>query len=834
MNSIKLIPTPQTVKTTDGSFDLSKGVSVVLANPNRTADRFAAQQLVDEAKTDWSISLKLKKASRSNHILIGQVGQDALIDAAIAKLNLIKPLPGSTDAYVLHVSADQVVVAGYSEAGTFYGVQTLKQLVRQSKSLPCVDIVDWAALKYRGWQDDVSRGPIPTLDYLKRQVRTLSEFKLNTMTLYTEHVFKLKKHPTIAPKDGLTATEIKELVAYAKDYHIEVIGNFQSFGHFANILNVKGYANLGEAGWVLSPAKEESYAFLKDVYSEIAPTYTSTLFNINCDETGGLGEGASKELVQKIGLAGVYAQHINRIADLLRPLGKTALMWGDIAQQHPEIVPKLPKDLVVMSWGYHPGDNFDYAILPFTKLGLRFMVCPGVSCWSQMFPDYRSAAINISNYVRDGHRNGAMGMLNTTWDDDGENLFSYNWDPLIWGGECSWNPAFVLDGDWNAYREQRLSTYKDAFDSAFLGFADAKVSEALWKLADLRSNPASGGMSDGAFWQDLDTVARRRTSLENAQKLVVDAQAIVTTLEEAKTKAKHNADSLDFAIFAARRAKFMGERAVAVKLQDDAIDNPVIRSGVVTAINNLVNEAVELRAEYARLWRLENREWWLDRNLARYDDMIAKLKGAASGPTITPRQLTFQGTISVQLGTLNPSLEIRYTLDGSEPTASSTLYAKPFEISKTTQVKARSFLKGVETGGVVEATFRTTPIPATITTNMNPYEDHIALNAFDGDPETFFWREGPPQAGEWLQVTFAEPLKAKSIKVPTGHPDGGRDQLVHGVLEATEDGSTWNLSTEFQKGQAELNIEGKAIKAFRVRVTQNGSFWLVVREITVR
>jgi len=130
----------------------------------------------------------------------------------------------------------------------------------------------------RGWLDDITRGPIQTLDVLKREIRTMAEYKQNWFTLYTKHVFKLEKHPTIAHNDGITAKEIKELSAYAKQYHVELVGCFQSFGHFKNILDIPKYAHLGEV--------------------------------------------ASKEMVAEMGPGGVYAYHINRIADLLKPYGK--------------------------------------------------------------------------------------------------------------------------------------------------------------------------------------------------------------------------------------------------------------------------------------------------------------------------------------------------------------------------------------------------------------------------------------------------------------------------------------------------------------------------------
>jgi len=121
----------------------------------------------------------------------------------------------------------------------------------------------------------------------------------------------------------------------------------------------------------------------EDMYAEVVPAYASTLFHINCDEVSGLGNGPAKRMVDSMGDAGVYAYHINRIADIIRPYGKRMLMWGDIAVGNPQIIDRLPRDLIVVSWGYHAAESFDDAILPFKKSGFEFMVAPGVSCWGR-------------------------------------------------------------------------------------------------------------------------------------------------------------------------------------------------------------------------------------------------------------------------------------------------------------------------------------------------------------------------------------------------------------------------------------------------------------------
>jgi N-acetyl-beta-hexosaminidase len=125
----------------------------------------------------------------------------------LRSLKIALPDSLGPEAYVLFVSPKEILVAGNSHQGVFYGVQTLRQLIRSNRSgnsIPCLSIIDWPVLKYRGWMDDISRGPIPTVEFLKHEIRTLSEYKLNFLTLYTENVFKLKSHRTHGICEGLS------------------------------------------------------------------------------------------------------------------------------------------------------------------------------------------------------------------------------------------------------------------------------------------------------------------------------------------------------------------------------------------------------------------------------------------------------------------------------------------------------------------------------------------------------------------------------------------------------------------------------------------------------
>ena len=64
-------------------------------------------------------------------------------------------------------------------------------------------------------------------------------------------------------------------------------------------------------------------------------------------------------------------------------------------------------------------------------------------------PDFNTATTNIRNFVRDGAKHGAIGMLNTDWLDDGEGLKGQKWHGMAWGAECAWNASRTTSEEFN-------------------------------------------------------------------------------------------------------------------------------------------------------------------------------------------------------------------------------------------------------------------------------------------------------------------------------------------------------------------------------------------------
>ena len=633
--NLKLIPTPQELEFTSGTFQFSNATQIVL-DVNNTDSEFSAKQLQEEIGETFGYKTPITKFKARQNIIFTIDDSDL-----------------SAEGYKLVIVPDEVKLTGADGTGLFYGIQTLRQIIRansENGAIPCCVIKDWPTLRLRGWQHDISRGPIPTLDFLKREVRTLSHYKLNFFTLYTEHVFRLKKHPTIAPPEGITAEEIRELDAYCKKHHVQLVGNFQSFGHTTNIQWTPGYEHLFKNGphypWNFDPDKEATYRFLSEVYSEIAPAYQSSLFVINCDEVGGISSEK-------------YAGHITRVAELLKKYGKTPLMWGDIALHKKDIIPMLPEDILFLTWNYYAKDNFDASILPLAQAKRKFLVCPAVWSFGSLMPRFEHSIKNISHFIRDGARHGALGTLCTQWQDVGEELSNANWYLLVWSAENAWLPLASSESqDNDNERENRLFAFNQAFDPLFYGIDGDGICQSYLRLSQMRSYSFLSNIAQHSdrycyrgFWcislrpgvsrpGPLDLIAGDSDQLlEQTRKFLAEIDQIVATLKELRQKAEYNADTVDSILFAASRIRFIGQRLrTRIEMgqawqnvpEGDKVKAVSVLTDARQKINGLLDEIEQMRVEYVRLWYQENRSWWLPYNHARYDRLRHRI-GKALG-----------------------------------------------------------------------------------------------------------------------------------------------------------------------------------------------------------
>lgn len=339
--------------------------------------------------------------------------------------------------YRLHIQPGGITVEGHDPAGVFYGVCTLIQIVEQAGAqLPCLEITDWPDFPARGVMLDISRDKVYRMDTLYELVDRLAGWKINQLQLYTEHTFAYRNHPVVwANASPMTGEEIMALDAYCRERFIELVPNQNSFGHLERWLVHEPYAAMAETHdyydtpwdglrlkgpFSLAPEHPGSLAWITGLYDELLPHFTSKMFNVGCDETVDLGQGASKEICAARGKGRVYFDFLMRLyADLSRR-GYTMQFWGDIINNdHPELAALLPRDVIALNWGYDSTHPFDVECARFAESGVPYYVCPGTSSWCSIAGRTDNALGNLLNAAENGLKYGAIGFLNTDWGDRG-------------------------------------------------------------------------------------------------------------------------------------------------------------------------------------------------------------------------------------------------------------------------------------------------------------------------------------------------------------------------------------------------------------------------------
>lgn len=612
--SLRLIPFPKEIKLQDGRFAFD--ASLTLELPADQADQFDKLLRDDLERRRIPRPKLLARKDNGNTLRISKATGEPLPTFEFKKR------PGE---YVIQVSPAAIVASAPEPAGLFYAVQTLCQLIRANspeRKLPCLTIHDLASVQWRGFQDDITRGPSTKLDVLQREAVLGSFFKMNLFAYYNEYQYAFARHPEIGPANGsLTPDELKTLVAFARPWHVDILGSQQSFGHMARVLTKdKPYAHLRENGDVLTPAKEETYQFLDDLYSEIAPLLPLPFFNVCCDEVGGLGQGPAKDMVAQLGTGGVYVKHMQRIHDILKDkYGKRMMMWGDIILTHPDRIKDIPSDTIMLTWGYDPRKSFTDQIDPFAKSGFEFFVCPGVNCWNRILPDFGMATTNIRNFVRDGAKAGCLGVLNTAWDDNGETFGAPNWHGYAWGAECSWNGSTTPPEDFN----RRVG-------AVLFGEKEDHFGQAITLLSKTFSLPGMNRMFSDRFFQ-IDFESDEADLKANGQKLLDVVQPAIKHLKECKAQATVNADLLDWFLFGAARMETIGKRMLThaklirdyqqlQKLHPTRIEAPLV--GMEMRIRQVADDHSKLGRRFWELWELENKPYARDWTMKRYEIVV--------------------------------------------------------------------------------------------------------------------------------------------------------------------------------------------------------------------
>ena len=380
---IEILPKPVKIVAFQNAAVLSGETSVYL-DPKANLNQDYVTGVLKEAGIDPVYTTKAKKAKLA------------------FKLNAV-PSNNNDEAYRLAVmspdSKKQIVATADARAGLLYALQTLRQMTTPQNGLvtiPACVITDAPAFPWRAYMQDESRH-FQGAETVKNLLDEMARLKMNTFHWHLVDDqgwrIEIKKYPLLTQigsrraetlvgrydknKEGVydgkpygefyTQEEIREIVSYAAERHIEVIPEIEMPGH--GLAALTAYPWLGCTGgpyavwthWGISDdvycaGKETTFEFIEKVLTEVLALFPSKLIHIGGDECPKGRWKACPLCQQRIREEGLKDEYqlqsyfIHRIERWMHTHGREIIGWDEILQGG------ISKTANIMSWnGSDPG-----------------------------------------------------------------------------------------------------------------------------------------------------------------------------------------------------------------------------------------------------------------------------------------------------------------------------------------------------------------------------------------------------------------------------------------------------------------------------------------------
>jgi len=343
--------------------------------------------------------------------------------------------------YCLIVNPSSLTLVANSKAGLFYGYQTLSQVVAKSganRVVKAVEIIDYPLIEHRGIMIDVAR-QVESINYLKKLVTFMGEYKLNQLYLYLENKMRYYKHPEVAHPMAYNKTEMESLIREAAKHYVEIIPMPATFGHMESFLKHPSYSHLGEgeSREVICPQNREAVKFVTDCLEELCCLFPGSHIHLSGDEVFHMGLCPKCRLIaERDGKARLYADYINRLCQVVHRHGKRPIIWADMVKSYPECLNLLSRDIILTDWQYGAMDGRrEQTIKHWQRAGFDVAIAPAVLVDAVSTAPKEQIQRNVPYYHR---YPGLWGSIGCIWEPRTQTL-SVTHLPIASQANFSWN-----------------------------------------------------------------------------------------------------------------------------------------------------------------------------------------------------------------------------------------------------------------------------------------------------------------------------------------------------------------------------------------------------------
>lgn len=625
-----LFPQPETVRYTAEKLPVSALTVAVPASAPKEV-QFALNELRKILAEKAGVMPKKGPAAATFQYAVARK-DGALPDVAERDGN------SKREHYKLTVSGKGVRVEAETSAGLYYAVQTLGQLVSGSGKdafLPGVKIEDSPKLAYRGVMMDFAHGGLLTVAEIKRQIDFLAMWKTNQYYFYNEVSIELKGFPTVGYRSSYTQAQIREIIAYGKERHMDVVPFLNLYGHLHELLRNEQYADLaiGQYGHELDPRKPEINEMLRNWIKQYTDLFPSPFIHVGFDETWETKRIAD-DRDGRISSEDLWVQQLTFVQKELEKYGKTVLAWTDMNNYYPDIIKKIPKEVIPVIWEYKPDTvEINRYLNPVLKEKKPFFIQPAVSGWGHIYPDADYTYTNIDLCLQAGMKNKTLGFIHSVWTDPVEPFVRASWLFMAYGCIGAWQGKVPDKKDFaTAYSRVMYPGVAGEMGRAFeqLAASNASLDKCLGRnTAGMPRGTIIESWSNPFLPYYLKNTTAHVADFKNARKLSELAQAeLIAAWHKAPAKDTAFIHSM---IVTARLMAYSATRYLWAKTICDRWNESMLQRKkndfVVYDITHLchgllvdvMDETGELKTAYSEAWKSEYMPYRMNTMLGRFD-----------------------------------------------------------------------------------------------------------------------------------------------------------------------------------------------------------------------
>ena len=475
-----------------------------------------------ETKGNWTIQAAEGLSNEQTHatrILQERLGQMSGKPSRTLSMS-IDPSLGDKEAYTLTITQKGATIKGSSATAVFYGLMTFDQLLRGTGKKNCCDaipqltITDSPRTHVRELMVDPARIFIP-YEELKAFIPEMARYKLNAIHLHLVDDqawrIEIKKYPRLTAeasqrwnqddmlmpiKGYYTQEQMKDFVAYAAQYHIQVIPEIEMPGHEVAAISV--YPELtchskqipirttcGVSDELLCPGNEFTYEFLGNVFKELADIFPSPYIHLGGDEAGNPPLDCwtdcpkCQALKKKLGITSTDRSEnwrlqgylFDHVIDLLKTqYHKTPMFWYESDFK------KIQPGCITFAWRVgQTKEALDAAV----RNNARIMLCPGEHCYFD-YPMAKNDMPEVNwgmpittlkntydldpawGMGEDFEKNNLFGVAGTLWSEcinSPERVFYQAYPRAIALAEVGWSQS--KNRSWNGFTVRLKPTLED-------------------------------------------------------------------------------------------------------------------------------------------------------------------------------------------------------------------------------------------------------------------------------------------------------------------------------------------------------------------------------------